>query len=159
MDQTQGNPPEEKKEETPQPTPQETKPEETKPQEATPHPQETPEAQQPHLIETESKEEKKSFFAEHKSFILALIIIVITIIAGIALALNLGKLTQRGPKEEEVTPVITPQPTRPPAIPTIIETSPSAQEATPSSKFEELLKEQEEATPSQEASGQAQPTQ
>ena len=158
MDQTQGDPPEEKKEETPQPAPQETKPEETKPQEPTTQPQETPEAQQPHLIETK-KEEKKSFFKEHKSFVLAFIIIVITIIAGIVLALNLGELTQRGPKEEEIAPVVTPQPTRPPVIPTIKETSPSAQEATPSSKFEELLKEPEEASPSQEATEQAQPTQ
>lgn len=152
----QGNPPEEKKEEAPQQSAEEAKPEETKPQESPePTSQEKPEAQQPHLIETK-KQEKKSIRLPNKSFIIAIITIVITIAGGIILALNLGKLTKRTPKTEEevTTPEITPKPTLPPAIPTI-------QKATPSSEFEELLQPQKskEATPSKTATEQAQPTQ
>lgn len=171
MDETEKNPPDNKEEQGKKPEEQgqqqpaeENKVEEPKTQESTdPTSQETAETEQPSLVKTK-KEEKKSIFIKYKPFIIAVIIIGVTIAAGIILALNLGKLTQRGPKtEEEVTPVATPQPTLPPVILTIQESSPSAQQATPSSKFEELLKlqEAEEATASETptATQEAGPTQ
>lgn len=111
-------------------------------------PQEPSQAQQPNLVETKKKE-KKPLKLPHKSFFIATLTIGITIVAGIVLALNLGKLMQREAKTKKTTPVVTPEQTLSPAIPTI--SSPSNKEATPASKFKELLKPQEtkEATASE----------
>lgn len=167
----QSDKPGEKSEQSQQQGSSENQSEETRTQESPPStPQEEAPMQQPHLVGA-TQEKKKGISLPsipslpHKSFIIAIITIGVTIAAGIAIAVNVGKLTQRGPKtkEEVTTPQIIPRPTLPPKRPTIQESSPSGQEATPSSSFEELLdlEQSEEATPSgpRVATEQAQPTQ
>lgn len=156
-----------KPEQTQQQPPEGSKPEKAKIQPSPPTgTQEAPKTQQPSLIKKkEEKKRKIQISAPPKSFIIAVITIGVTIAAGVAIAIYLGKMTKKEPKIQDkgTTPTVAPIPTRPLAMPTIQESLPSPQETTPSSSFEELLQPQktQEAAPSesQTATKEATPTQ
>ena len=105
---------------------------------------------QPSLMETKKDEKKKK--ALPKSFMIAAATIVLTITAGVVIALYLGKMTQRGPKQDE-TGETTTSPTLPESTTPVIEesmqeSSQSGKESTGSGSFESFLNLQK----SQEAS-------
>jgi len=126
-------------------------PQESQPQEAPPPPQMPSSQPKVPLSKGEPKgEPKKLTFPTlpkpHPSFIVAITTILLTIAAGIAIAIILGKLTQRGIKEKGETynaPMVTTTPTLP------LETSGSqapeaaspSGEASPSGSFENMLEE------------------
>ena len=101
-------------------------------------------------METKKDEKKKK--ALPKSFMIAAATVILTITAGVVIALYLGKMTQRGPKQEE-TNETTPTPTQPVNTTpfreeSMQESSQSGKESTGSGSFESFLNLQK----SQEAS-------
>lgn len=120
-----------------------TMPQADAPRNASPQPVTRPQTLQPSLVKKEETVTRK--LPLPRSFLLAVITILVTIIAGVAIARYLGRMTQRGPLTESL-PQITP-----------VEQSleePVENESTPSpledpGRFDELLnlEENEEATP------------
>ena len=104
---------------------------------------------QPSLMEAKKEEKKK--IALPKSFLIAAVTIILTITAGVVIALYLGKMTQRGPKQDQSSETKTPTlpvSTTPVIKESMQESSRSGKESTGSGSFESFLNQQE----SQEAS-------
>lgn len=96
---------------------------------------------QPHLMDVQ-QEPKKKLPLPHRSFFIALITIILTITAGVVIALFIGKMTNRGLKFGAGQETITPTPAVGPLLPIPtqgMEGIPEDEEATPTSAFESLL--------------------
>lgn len=151
-------------EKPPEEAPVGSEPQETKPPQSPPSSSQAGEMQQPSLVAAGKKgEDKWKLSPPPKSFIIASITILLTIIAGISVAILIGRATNRGLKSEptpEPTPRLTSRPTQATSEPAVPPLEPNNQ-AIPANGFESLIDLHKEASPSQEsiATQPATPTQ
>lgn len=124
-------------------------------------PQSIPQTEQPSLVETAKEDKKKSFPMPTKSFIIALFTILSTITAGVAIAVYLGKLTSRVPKDQTPEPELdqSSQIVTPPVSVQEPSTPSGVKPASPSSNFQDLLRLEEEKQSSPSSPDATQPSQ